>query len=234
MSSTTDTQDEVFAFLADPATHGGAEVKRIDTHAAVVFLAGARVFKVKRAVKFPFLDFSTLDRRKAACEAEITVNRAYAPALYRGVVPITRDNDGRLALGGDGAPIEWAVEMARFDEEQTLDKIAARSGIKEDLADALGRVVAAAHARAGAVAPQAWIEALGVYIDEHVAVFAAMPDVFLANDVATLAPAWRASYARIRPLLEERGRWRGGRRHDGAVAQFLIESWAIEVYSILK
>src|SRR5947208_2317630 len=120
-----DTQEEVFAFLADPATHGGAAVKCFDTHAAAVFLAGSRVLKVKRAVKFPFLDFSTLEKRKAACEAEIAVNRAYAPDIYRGVVPITRDN-GRLSIGGSGAPAEWAVEMRRFDEEQTLDRIATR------------------------------------------------------------------------------------------------------------
>src|SRR5436190_8256000 len=101
MNDRTESQEPVFALLADPATHGGAEVKRIDTHAAVVFLAGERVLKVKRAVKFAFLDFSTLDKRKAACEAEIEVNRRYAPQIYRGVVAITRAPDGRLAIGGD-------------------------------------------------------------------------------------------------------------------------------------
>src|ERR1044072_8780056 len=111
MNEVPDSQEPVFALLGDPATHGGAEVKRIDTHAAVVFLAGERVLKVKRAVKFPFLDFSTLERRKAACEAEIEGNRPYAPDIYRGVVPITRAADGRLALGGGGTAVEWAVEM---------------------------------------------------------------------------------------------------------------------------
>src|ERR1044072_5331751 len=104
MNNAADTQDDVFAFLADPTTHGGAAGKRFDTHAAAVCLAGDRVFKVKRAVKFPFLDFSTLDRRKAACEAEIAVNRRYAPDLYRGVVAINRDATGRLTLGGEGTP----------------------------------------------------------------------------------------------------------------------------------
>jgi len=61
-----DSQDAVFALLSDPATHGGDAVKRIDTHAASVFLAGERAFKVKRAVRFPFLDFSTLAKRKSA------------------------------------------------------------------------------------------------------------------------------------------------------------------------
>ena len=64
------SQEEVFALLANPATHGQRAVKRIDTHAAVVFLARERALKVKRAVRFPFLDFSTLEKREAACDAE--------------------------------------------------------------------------------------------------------------------------------------------------------------------
>src|SRR5262245_15849033 len=99
--NTDDPQAEVFAFLADPATHGlmfaDEEVKRIDTHAAVVFLAGNQAFKVKRRVRYPFLDFSTLEKRKAACEAELAVNRAFAPQLYHRVVPITRETGGELA-----------------------------------------------------------------------------------------------------------------------------------------
>src|SRR6185369_10372610 len=84
----TGSQAETFALLADPATHGGAAVRRIDTHAASVFLAGERAYKVKRAVRFPFLDYSTLAKRKAACLAELEVNRRFAPELYLGVVPI--------------------------------------------------------------------------------------------------------------------------------------------------
>src|SRR5579883_1392732 len=136
MADTVDNQDEVLAFLAEPAACG-APAKRIDTHAASVFLAGDRVLKIKRAVRFPFLDFSTLDKRKQACEAELAVNAPYAPEIYRGIVAITREADGRLAVGGDGEPVEWAVEMRRFDESQTLDRIPEK--IDAALADALGR-----------------------------------------------------------------------------------------------
>src|SRR5215470_12812308 len=105
----SECQEAVFALLADPATHGGEAVKRIDTHAASVFLAGPNAYKVKRAVRFPVLDYSTLEKRKAACEAELAVNRPFAPQLYRDVVPIARDGAGRLTLGGAGTPVEWAV-----------------------------------------------------------------------------------------------------------------------------
>jgi aminoglycoside phosphotransferase family enzyme/predicted kinase len=211
-TASQESQAPVFALLADPATHGGAEVKRIDTHAASVFLAGARALKVKRAVRFPFLDYSTLDRRQRACEAELEVNRAFTPDIYRGVLPITRERDGRLALGGDGTPVEWAVEMRRFDENATLDRLADAGKIDAELADALGHIVAAAHARMTAVEPEDWIDALAEYIEEHVAAFGDAPDVFPLAAFDMLALRSRQEYARIRPLLQERGR-RGFIRH---------------------
>ena len=203
MNDAVNDQDEVFSFLADPATHGGAKVRRIDTHAASVFLAGDRAFKVKRAVRFPFLDYSTLPKRKAACDAELAVNAPYAPEIYRRVVAITRQADDSLAIGGSGEPVEWAVKMRRFDETRTLDRL---GEIDDALADALGRAVAAAHERAQTVEAAPWIEALGSYIDEHVEAFRQHPELFAAAEIAALARASRAAYERIVPLLRERGR----------------------------
>jgi aminoglycoside phosphotransferase family enzyme len=80
-----------------------------------VFLAGPDVYKVKRAVKFPFMDLSTLDLRRRACEAEIAVNRANAPSVYLGAPPITRKGHS-FAIGGKGEIVEWVVRMRRFDE----------------------------------------------------------------------------------------------------------------------
>src|SRR5262249_15585358 len=99
MAQVADSQEPVLRLLADPATFGGAEVRRIDTHAASVFLAEHRALKIKRAVRYPYLDYSTLEKRKAACAAEIEVNRPFAPQFYRGVVAITREQAGSLALG---------------------------------------------------------------------------------------------------------------------------------------
>ena len=206
MDDAAKVQEDVLAFLANPAAYGGGaeKVRRIDTHAASVFLAGDRALKIKRAVRFPFLDFSTLEKRKRVCEAEIEVNRRLAPRLYRGVVAITRANDGRLAIGGDGAPVEWAVDMVRFDENRTLDHLA--NEIDDDLADALGRAVAASHDKAPIVDAEPWIKALGSYIDEHVEAFAAQREIFPAAHAAALAAKSRARYQRIVPLLHERGR----------------------------
>ncbi|MBV1698776.1 MAG: AAA family ATPase [Hyphomicrobiales bacterium] len=204
MTATTASQDEVFAFLADPATHGGQKVQRIDTHAASVFLAGERVFKIKRAVRFPFLDYSTLALRKQACEAEIAVNVPYAPQIYCRAAPITRERDGKLAIAGAGEPVEWAVEMRRFDEKRTLDHLAGQ--IDTTLAEALGRAVAAAHANTRPIDPQPWIAALGAYIDEHAEAFREYPDIFPASDATALIEASRSAYHRILPLLRERGR----------------------------
>ncbi len=213
MSKQMDSQDEVFAFLADPAAHGGRKVERIDTHAASVFLAGDRALKVKRAVRFPFLDYSTLDKRKAACQAELAVNAPYAPEIYHGVVAITREADGRLALGGSGAPLEWAVDMQRFDEKRTLDHIA--GSIDEALADALGHAVAVAHAKAPRVDAQAWIEALGSYIDEHFDDFRQHPEIFPAAENEALASASRAACERLVPFLNARARHGFVRRIHG-------------------
>src|SRR5580658_9768445 len=102
MDDTANAQKDVLAFLADPAAYGGGlkKVKRIDTHAASVFLAGDRALKIKRAVRFPFLDYSTLQKRKQACDAELAVNTPYAPEIYCRVVPITREADSKLAING--------------------------------------------------------------------------------------------------------------------------------------
>ena len=109
----TEDQSSVVTFLSSPATHAGAAVERIETHASIVFLAGERAWKLKRAVRYAYLDYSTADRRRAMCEAEVRINRRTAPALYRGVTAVTRQADGRIGdrrrrhagrlAGGDGA-----------------------------------------------------------------------------------------------------------------------------------
>ena len=87
-------QDAVIRWLADPATHGGQPVRRIETHGAIVVLAGDLAWKIKRAVRFPYMDYGTLDRRRAACAREVAVNARTAPSLYLGALPILAGADG--------------------------------------------------------------------------------------------------------------------------------------------
>jgi aminoglycoside phosphotransferase family enzyme/predicted kinase len=199
------SQQPVIDFLGDPASHGGLPVKRIDTHAASVFLAGDRAIKIKRAVRFPFLDFSTLEKRKIACQSEIAVNRAFAPAIYRGIVAITRDGGG-LAIGGKGEPVEWALEMRRFDESQTLDHLADAGRIDEPLADALGRAIAAAHRTAPTVTNANFTDTLAKIIAQNETELAGEPDLFSVKDLRALATATRAAFERVKFLLDARER----------------------------
>ena len=140
-------QRPVVAFLLDPSTHGVAagDVDRIDTHIATVVLAGQRAYKLKRAVKLSFVDFSSLQAREAACRAELALNRRTAPEIYLDVVAVTRAPDGRLSLGGEGEAVEWLVAMRRFDDSRLLDRVAQTSGLNADLALELAAAVAAFH-----------------------------------------------------------------------------------------
>jgi aminoglycoside phosphotransferase family enzyme/predicted kinase len=144
----TEDQTATVEFLGSPATHGGVSVARVETHASIVFLAGARALKLKRAVKYDYLDFSTAAQRKTMCEAEIRVNRRTAPSLYRGIVAIVRRPDGSLALGGTGEPVDWVVEMNRFDENGLFDRLATGDALPVDLMAPLGAAIAQFHTRA--------------------------------------------------------------------------------------
>ena len=199
-------QDAVFKLLGDPATYGGAKVRRCDTHAAVVFLAGDRAIKVKRAVHYPFLDYSTLDKREAACRAELEVNRKFAPQLYRRVVPIARQADGSLALDGAGETVEWAVEMTRFDEDRTLDHLARRGELDDALTGKLAVAVAAMHERAEPADAAAWIGALEGFVRNDTSIFNKHGDLFPQAAVAKLERQSLPALARLRPLLIARGR----------------------------
>ncbi|MCG5235683.1 AAA family ATPase [Xanthobacter oligotrophicus] len=197
-------QSAVFALLEDPATHGITDkVVRIDTHGAAVFLAGPFAYKVKRAVFFPFMDFSTPQKRHAACEAEVAISGAGAPGLYLGVVPIVRTPNG-LALGGAGETVEHAVKMHRFDTDLTLDKVAERGELSPDLAKALAAAVATAHAAAPVRRGFDTASRLAAYLADNTREFSARPELFPPQEVARLARLAEDALAGITPLLKTR------------------------------
>ena len=195
-------QERVFAFLTDPKTH--PSVQRIDTHAASVFLEGSRALKIKRAVRFPFLDYSTLQKRKAACDDEIRINRPFAPQIYHRVLAITEDDDGALHLDGPGTPIEYAIDMTRFDERLTLDHLAEAGPLEPAFVDAIADAIAASHAVAPRKPTQAWTEGLPALIDGNDTALRGA-GCFASEQVDDLTRSSLASLAGIRDLLEARG-----------------------------
>jgi aminoglycoside phosphotransferase family enzyme len=123
------------------------EVAVRHTHVSVVFLAGPFAYKVKKPVDLGFLDFTTLPRRRHFCAEEVRLNRRLAPAVYLGVVPVTRTASG-LHLEGPGEAIEWAVKMERLPDEATLLRRVERGAVGPGEMTALAGAIAAFHARA--------------------------------------------------------------------------------------
>ena len=200
-----ESQEAVFRFLADPKTHKLSEpVERVDTANAVVFLAGADVYKLKRAVKFPFMDLATLGKRREACEAEIAVNRPLAPDIYLSALPIVRQGE-TFAIGGEGEIVEWAVHMRRFDENATLDHIAEREGVSDAIIDKLALAVRRSHARAALRDAARAAHALETYIEQNSTAFAERPDLFDMATARKLTVDLRLAFAIVRPVLLKRG-----------------------------
>ena len=98
------------------------EITARETHMSWVFMVGDRVYKLKKPVRFSYLDFSTLERRADACVAEVSLNRKLAPDVYLGVAPLTTTPTG-YAIGGGGRIVDWLVVMRRLDESQTLEAL---------------------------------------------------------------------------------------------------------------
>lgn len=198
-------QSDVFAFLQDPATYGARDpVIRIDTHGAAVFLAGPDVYKVKRAVHFSFMDFSTLEKRHAACDAEIAVNRGNAPNIYLDVVPITRDS-GHFRLGGGGPAVEWAVHLRRFDENATLDRLADAGPLGAGLIDKLAQAVVVAHRLARRSDGRTATQVLRRLLQETGVEVAEASDLFPPKRAVRLGSALIAAFDLAEPLLLRRG-----------------------------
>ena len=139
--------EKVCAFLSDPVNFadGSTSIDIIVTHGAKVFLGLRDVFKIKQSVAYEYMDFSTLEKRKEACEREYAINKPAAPEIYKNVVAITRKKDGSLKFGGNGPVVEWAVHMDRFPEENVLFNVAQRGALKSKLAKELGDSVASYH-----------------------------------------------------------------------------------------
>lgn len=200
-----DDQQAVIAFLSRPDSYGVAgPVERIDTHAAMIFLAGERAYKLKRAVRYAYLDFSTAERRREICEAELALNRRTAPELYLEVRSIDRQADGSLDFGG-GEPLDWVVVMRRFPAEGLLEAVAARgelsSALIRELADRIARFHDVAEVQAGDGGAD---RLRGVIEGNRAAMAAPHGSALPCGDCARWHERSLAMLAELAPLLDRR------------------------------
>ena len=213
----TDEQAEVVRFLSDPASYPDrpSAVERIDTHGAMVFLAGDRAWKIKRAVRFPYMDLSTLEKRRAVCAREVEINRTWAPEIYVGCVPITREADGRLALNGVGEVIEWAVEMRRFPQSDVLGSIAAKEGINRELARSLADMVVDSHTKAQRIPVSDGAERFANLAASISANLEGVAKIVGPEEASLFRRRTKAAHARAAEVLSERARQGFVRRCHG-------------------
>ena len=122
--------------------HRPDTVELIQTHISFIFIAGDLVYKVKKAVDFGFLDFTTLEKRKYYCDEEILLNRRFAPDVYNDVVGIIEDSEGNLLLGNGSAVVEYAVEMKKIPEERMLYRLMETGKVTEDDVKRVGKYLA--------------------------------------------------------------------------------------------
>ena len=198
-------QAEIVDFLNNPETYGSGDVvERIETHAAYVFLVGPDAFKIKRAVRYDYLDYSTLSRRYHALQRELELNSPAAPSIYRDVVAITREADGHLAFDGRGDAVEWVLRMNRFRAEDELVNVAERGDLDIPLATALGRSIALYHAMAEPRPGKPGSVLIRQILDELGREFSGLTDVFASDDIRTFVDRSRDRLAQTRGLLDAR------------------------------
>jgi aminoglycoside phosphotransferase family enzyme/predicted kinase len=164
-----DDQREVIRFLSQPSAYG-LEIERVEvveTHIALVFLAGERAYKLKRAVRYPYLDFSTVERRHQACATELALNRRTAPSLYLGLRALGRTAQGAIGFVEEGPAVDWVVVLRRFDQALLFDALARDGRLSAPLMRALTDRIAEFHGNAERRFTAGGAAALRALVDEN-------------------------------------------------------------------
>lgn len=199
-------ETEIIAFLADPASYPERpeRVDVIETHAARIFLAGTDAIKIKKHVRLPYLDFTTLKKRAATIERELELNRPAAPDIYLGLKRITRESGGQLVFDGKGETVDIALHMRRFAQEDLLSHAAADGRVDRTMAKAIADVVITSHEAAPVIKGSGEIEQFEKIIANIVAACRACDDPLISTHRAEFSPLAREHHARLKPLLVAR------------------------------
>lgn len=201
-----DTQLEILAFLeSGNAFDARAAPRRIDTHCASVFLSGDRAWKLKRAVRFDYLDFSTPERRREALEAELSLNKRTAPQLYQAVHPITKAPDGRLTIGGTGEAVDWLLEMRRFPDDALLDQQAAHGRLDQRLLMNLADRINVFHATAEPHMTAGGASRFRGVVEGNIASMVAVSEILDPDQARLLGKCLLDLTGELTPLLDARG-----------------------------
>jgi len=209
MVKTASQQAEVLQVLGSSKAYGLANqpIERIDTHASVVFLAGDKAYKIKKEVKYPFLDFSSLEKRRLALVNELRLNRRTAPQIYRDLIPVTSTESGDVCLGGTGKIIEWALCMRRFDQDRLYDRMAARGRLPLAAMQRLAAKIADLHRGADrTLTPEQAVLPLAHIIEDNLAAFVGKDEIVPADVQGQLRDGSGRALAILTPLLEARAR----------------------------
>jgi aminoglycoside phosphotransferase family enzyme len=173
-------------FLRRPDAYPEAtsRVDAVETHMSWVFLTDTHAWKLKKPVRYPYLDFSTPEARRLDCEAEVRLNRRLAPEVYLGVMPLVLDADGGLHLGGEGETVDWLVRMRRLPADRMLDRLLHSGAVEQAKIIRLARRLARfyAEAAAEAITPEAYRQDLARRIEDNLHEIAS-PEFGLALDL---------------------------------------------------
>jgi len=196
---------------AYPAPHP-AKVELRETHVSWVFLTEGDVYKVKKPVRFAFLDFATLDARRRACEAEVLLNERLAAGTYLGVVALRRDAQGRCHFGPEGEVVDWAVHMVRLPDAYRGDERLATGRLTGEHIDAIAASIADFHARAessASIAAAGSVSAIARNVRENFAEIDAEREGLLSPKEVAEVERFQLDFIRNRARVFERRRAEG-------------------------
>jgi aminoglycoside phosphotransferase family enzyme len=191
-----------------------APVKVIETHMSFVFLTEHLAYKLKKPVRYEFLDFSTLAARRFDCEEECRLNQRLAPGVYLGVVPLAVDPAGMPRIEGQGEVVEWLVKMQRLPAEHMLDGRLRRGTLEPRELTVLAVRLAEFYGNrpVEAITASEYRERLRQDVDANAVVLTELAFGFSARQVDELLAMQRAFLDRQACLFDQRA-------HDGRIVE---------------